>query len=169
MNSLEIFIIESQIIEACELAGHADEYDKIGVRWSKRAVTTIGLASRITYEIVLAEKAWPLLSLEDRRETVFHEVAHLIAYKEQGIKAWGHTPAWRNVMCRMGYPDADRCHYPSAALEAIRRPLVRFIAMCKCGDHLITTNRMKRIINGISYSCRYCNEQLIITDRVVKV
>jgi len=177
---LETMFAETQVIEACELANHPELANRISITWSKRAITRLGLASRATYIITLALKSWPLLPFEERRETVFHETAHLIAFFEGGLEAWGHTEKWKEVMRRIGYKNPNRCHNVTSELAPIRKKVRRVVARCLCsysipggthrahnGDHYITQYKADRIRNGAAYVCRSCETELKLTDKVV--
>jgi predicted SprT family Zn-dependent metalloprotease len=179
---LEHMIAESQVIEACDIANQSKLADKIKIEWSNRAITRLGSASRLTYTITLALKSWPLLPFDERKETVYHETAHLIALHEGGLDSWGHTSKWKEVMRRLGYKNPESCHSVISELAPIRRRVKRVVAKCLCsyslaegthrssnGDHFITEYKAKRIKAGDVYVCRSCSSELKPTDKIVVV
>lgn len=179
---LETIFAEEFVVEACNLASVDHLADLISIDWSNRATTRLGLATRTTFTITLAQKAWLLISEKERRETVFHEVAHLIAYYEGGIASWGHTPEWRAVMARIGYPEASRGHMVTTALAPLRRRVRRAVAGCSCtyaipggthrsynGDHFLTLNKATRIKQGETFICRSCGDILELTGQVITI
>ena len=181
-RELETILAEEYIEEACKLAGNNHLADLITVVWSTRATTRLGLATRTDFSITLSQKAWLLISEKERRETVFHEVAHLIAYYEGGIDSWGHTPQWRATMARIGYPEASRGHMVTTALSSLRRPVKRAVAGCSCtyavpgrthrsynGDHFLTLGKAKRISKGEIFVCRCCGDTLELTGQIITI
>jgi predicted SprT family Zn-dependent metalloprotease len=181
--SRETFLVEQWIAEACELGEAPELIERIELEWSRRLVLTLGKANRLNWTIKLAEKAWFLISLDERRETVFHEVAHLIALHEGGLKAWDHGPTWRRIMAKIGYPRANACHDLIEQLSTIRRKNVRVIARCQCdsagevfgvrradGTHLITRSMEAKIkANPSICRCRFCRCAIVPTGEIVRV
>lgn len=179
----ETFLVEHWIAEACELGEAPELIERIELEWSSRLTVALGKASRLTWKVKLARKAWPLISFEERRETVFHEVAHLIALHEGGLKAWCHGPTWRRVMAKIGYPRAEQYHTLTEQLSTIQRKKVRVIARCRCdsggevsgvrradGAHLITKATATKITSGRSvYRCRFCGCPIVPSDEIVRV
>ncbi len=183
---LESFLIEQWVEEACDLAGCAALADDIEIRWNRRMTTCLGRASRADYHIDLALKAWPLLEEDQRKETVFHEVAHLIAFYRHGLDGWGHYWQFYQAMSDIGYPNANRCHNLRAALKPLERKLSRVIAYCSCmsasdeaveakvrladGAHLFTLQKAKKSRAGThSFTCRQCGDEISVTTQKIKV
>lgn len=183
MNAAEELLVEVQVREACELAGHPELASEIVIVWSSRLTRTLGKASCLTSEITLAAKAWPLLDAEERRDTVFHEVAHLVAFHEVGAKGWGHGSKWRRVMRRIGAsPKRYAAAAAARAIAPIRRKVTRCIASCRCiesrhipraraanGYHLVTPRTGAKIRTGARFICQQCGTALELTGGEVKV
>lgn len=178
----EDLLVQVQIREACELAGHPELADRIELRWSRRMSSTLGKANRTTFEITLASRAWALISVEERRDTVFHEVAHLVAFLEVGIEGWGHGLPWRCVMRRIG-AKPERCadREVARAVASLRRKVARHVASCACtrgeasrfrledGSHLLTLPMARKLGAGRSITCRDCRHSLELSGHTVKV
>lgn len=99
------------------------------------------------------------------RQTVPHEVAHVVVAAHYPYRTAPHGPEWRLMMEFFG-AEPRRCHtYPVDGSEV--RRLRRFSYRCGCREHLITAIRRNRIARGQSYFCRYCGE-LLKPDKTVK-
>ena len=105
---------------------------------------------------------------ENLRETVLHELAHLVVYygKERG--AWGrrrsirsHGPEWQNVMRQWFAIEPERLHSQSVDHLVIRRQ-TRWPYRCRCKTWRLTTVRHNKIQQkGVSYHCRSCGDDLV--------
>ena len=96
-------------------------------------------------------------------QTPPHEVAHLVARILHGPGIRPHGNEWKQVMAFFG-AEARRCH--NYSLEGNRsRQLRRFIYVCGCGRHELTSIRHNRILRGTRYLCRSCGEPLIQPSR----
>ncbi|MBL3598487.1 MAG: SprT-like domain-containing protein [gamma proteobacterium endosymbiont of Lamellibrachia anaximandri] len=92
------------------------------------------------------------------KQTVPHEVAHVIAraYYSRNIRP--HGTEWQSVMHFFG-AEASRCHSYDTQ-RASTRKLQQFRYACGCSEHLLTSIRHKRIQAGLRYSCRKCKNPL---------
>jgi SprT protein len=93
------------------------------------------------------------------KETVAHEVAHVVAFVRHGPGIRPHGPEWKGVMHRFGV-EPSRCHgYDVSWLRT--RSLQRFAYSCGCRTHQISSIRHNRVRNhGIIYLCRFCRQPL---------
>jgi predicted SprT family Zn-dependent metalloprotease len=69
-------------------------------------------------------------TVEERRQTVAHEVAHILAFVESG--KMDHGPAWKRVMRRLGF-DPKRCHRVDTAGIRVRQDRIAVQCPESCG------------------------------------
>jgi predicted SprT family Zn-dependent metalloprotease len=98
---------------------------------------------------------WPFADAAERRETVIHEVCHVLAFhifNGQGIKA--HGAEWKLVM-RLAGANGARCHY--VPLHVARKAITYRCSGCGKVD-TFTVKTLKRMLNmatieGITHNC----------------
>lgn len=94
------------------------------------------------------------------KQTVGHEVAHLIAFRKHGAYIKPHGLEWKNVMRLFRLPP-NRCHtydLPKA------RNVVRKLYSCNgCGAETgVTQYKHNRWMRGeISFRCKRCNGKVV--------
>jgi SprT protein len=95
------------------------------------------------------------------RQTVAHEVAHLIAHQLFGSRIRPHGREWRQIMQAVYALPALRCH--SYAVQ--RRPALRYLYRCQCpeGDFPFSQRRHNLVNSGRQYLCRRCRALLIFS------
>lgn len=137
--------------------------NSLSLEWSTKMSRTMGLA------LYRPDKAWIRLSTilweaapeDQKRETVFHEFAHLVVSADRIDRGHfrsgyrdSHGGEWRNVMLKFGYPNADRCH--SVINEEYERSRGKVPLYCKCDTTYWTTEaRAKRAMIYLS-RCSQC-------------
>jgi len=92
------------------------------------------------------------------RQTVAHEVAHLIAHQMFGSRIQPHGEEWQLIMRGVYELAPDRCHtYPIQ-----RRPVTRYVYNCSCAeqDFAFTAQRHALVAKGRRYYCRHCKTTL---------
>ena len=99
--------IKGWIWFACERNGVEELAQTIIVEWNKRFTRRLGDAyyNPFAYRarIRLSIPLWPRASAEDRRETVIHEVCHVIAKYKFGLFVADHGSEWKE-----GYAELRR-------------------------------------------------------------
>ncbi|MFR0675314.1 SprT family zinc-dependent metalloprotease [Enterobacterales bacterium AW_CKDN230030176-1A_HGKHYDSX7] len=92
------------------------------------------------------------------RQTVAHEVAHLVAHHVFGGRIQPHGREWQSIMIGVYGLPADRCH--SYAVE--RRSVLRYLYHCPCpeSEFAFTAQRHRLVRGGRRYVCRRCKEVL---------
>lgn len=99
------------------------------------------------------------------RQTVAHEVAHLVAYQLHGLKIRPHGKEWQAIMQQVfGLPPV-RCH-------AYRLPpawRTFYLYHCRCMQHPLSPQRHGRIRRGQLYLCRSCNGRLTFSGESRRV
>lgn len=98
------------------------------------------------------------------RQTVPHEVAHVVVAARYPYRTAPHGQEWRSVMEFFG-AEPSRCHAYQIDGTGVRR-LARFGYRCGCREHQLTSIRRNRIARGERYYCRHCGE-LLKPDKTV--
>lgn len=93
------------------------------------------------------------------RETVPHEVAHAVVWVCHGEGAKPHGTEWRAVMRHFGFDDASRCHNFATTPQPARRQR-RWLYVCDCRQHELSSVRHNRARKGQTYICRSCRAAL---------
>ncbi len=107
----------------------------------------------------------PQLYQENRddflRQTVPHEVAHLIAHQLFGLKIQPHGEEWQLIMRGVYELLPNRCH--SYAVQ--RRTANHYIYRCSCqdGEFPFSAQRHALVNQGRRYYCRRCKATLSYT------
>ncbi|HAQ26021.1 SprT family zinc-dependent metalloprotease [Stutzerimonas nitrititolerans] len=109
----------------------------------------------------------PQLYRENRehflKQTVAHEVAHLIAHRLFGNRIRAHGEEWQLIMRGVYELPADRCHN----YEIARRQVSRYIYRCECPerDFPFTAQRHALVRKGRRYFCRSCRATLVFSGQ----
>ncbi|MCQ2042623.1 SprT family zinc-dependent metalloprotease [Stutzerimonas kunmingensis] len=92
------------------------------------------------------------------RQTVAHEVAHLIAHQMFGSRIQPHGEEWQLIMRGVYELPPDRCH--TYAIR--RRSVTRYVYRCSCVDQdfAFTPQRHALVAKGRRYYCRRCKTTL---------
>lgn len=96
------------------------------------------------------------------RQTVAHEVAHMIAHYQFGARIQPHGQEWQLIMQGVYELPAHRCH--NYALEPSSR--LSFTYQCQCADNNqfpFSPQRHRLVKQGRRYFCRRCKATLIYT------
>lgn len=159
----ELYKAQSLIIESCIKLNLCEYYNRISVEWSNHLKTTIGNArtkrdtdGMYRGRICLSIALWPRAPESQRRETVIHEAAHVLAFIVFNERC-GHGPKWKWVMKQLGYPNADRCH--TVDTKGLRRPLKRYLVPCDaCQTQCSFTieERNKVLLGDVILKCGRC-------------
>lgn len=95
------------------------------------------------------------------RQTVAHEVAHLIAHQLFGLSIQPHGEEWQLIMRGVYELPPHRCH----TYDVKRRQFSRFIYRCQCpqGEFPFSAQRHALVAKGRRYFCRRCKITLQFT------
>ena len=95
------------------------------------------------------------------RQTVPHEVAHMIAHQLFGPRIQPHGEEWQLIMRGVYELPPHRCH----SYEVERRQVSRFIYRCSCpdGEFPFSAQRHALVAKGRRYYCRRCKVTLSYT------
>lgn len=95
------------------------------------------------------------------RQTVAHEVAHLLAYALYGKHIRPHGSQWQAIMQKVFGLPAERCH--QYRLPPSWKTLYAYA--CQCRQHQFTAQRHARVRRGQAYVCRSCRQPLAFTGQ----
>jgi len=108
---------------------------------------------------------WLRASEEERRETVIHEICHLVTSHEARLAGVtvekSHGPEWKAVMRRAGVTP-KRCHNVNNN-GLSKRKTIQTTCNCEHG-HSVTPLVAGRILNGVKYTCGACKARLVLGD-----
>ncbi|MGH8528334.1 MAG: SprT-like domain-containing protein [Nevskiales bacterium] len=90
------------------------------------------------------------------RETLPHELAHLIVWRLHGRRVRPHGAEWQAVMRLFG-AEPERCH--SFEVQPSRRQR-EYVYRCACKTHQLSAVRHGRIQRGGRYVCLHCQTPL---------
>ena len=109
----------------------------------------------------------PKLYAENRdhflKQTVAHEVAHMIAREMFGPHIQPHGEEWQLIMQGVYELPADRCH----TYEIQRRSVTRYVYSCACPDRdfPFSAQRHTLVRKGRRYYCRSCKATLVFSGQ----
>lgn len=87
------------------------------------------------------------------KQTVPHEIAHLLAFQLFGQKIRPHGKEWQQIMNNVYQLPPERCHRYSVR----RKPTTNYIYGCRCpSQHSLTIRRHNAIKKGRKYQCLRC-------------
>ncbi len=122
--------------------------------------TTAGKASRtmhwVSYNTTLART-----NRSEFKNTVIHEIAHVVATNLYGAYIRPHGREWSYVMTILG-GNAKRTH--SYDCSEVKGAHQRYTVYCSCGEHEVTKRSLNRLW---AYKCKRCGSGLSTTKKVV--
>ena len=131
--------------------------------WNYRRSGTMGLA--FNERIELSHRLFLRATPEQRRETIVHEVCHVVARSMRDMfpRYRPHGYQWRGFMAKAGYPDAKRCHKVNC--EGLQGDRKKFPAFCGCGPHPLSSCRYRRTTQGTVYRCAFCKCRITLAPQ----
>ena len=148
------------IREALQILGETALENKISVEFNNDFTRRMGDASRDrftkTYKVRFSVPLWPLASETDRRETVFHEICHVVDMARGTFSSReAHGYNWARLMIQCGLAP-KRCHNIERP-EELKYNVKHFEAKCACMTHKITSHKRTKMLNGtMRYRCMKC-------------
>lgn len=133
------------------------------VRRSSERFRVNGTVCRVRFSVPL----WPRATDEERKQTVIHEICHLVAAHEAHLAgrkvSSSHGREWKAVMRRAGVTP-KRCH--NVSTKGLGRKTIP--AKCACGEHYVTPLVAGRIIVlQRTYTCGRCHSQVLVNSEKV--
>ena len=98
------------------------------------------------------------------KQTIAHEVAHLLAYELFGPKIRAHGREWQGIMTKVFRLPADRCHSYDTGKSSRKQWLYQ--CHCKGKATLLGTIRHNRSQRGTVYLCTACKGTLTFLGKV---
>lgn len=146
--------------DALEMLGHSDL--SVRIEFNKRFTSKMGDAcyrSPVGPRVRLSAPMWPLIATAERRDTVIHEICHIVVRHEalascvRGVKA--HGPEWKSKMRACGL-EPRRCH----DFDVSKAPGSRRTKKLHCGcpsPHMVSARKYNQAASGKSnYRCKRC-------------
>ena len=95
------------------------------------------------------------------KQTVAHEVAHLVAHQLFGHRIQPHGEEWQLIMRGVYELPPNRCH----SYDVKRRKVTRYLYRCACpdGDYPFSSQRHALVARGRRYYCRRCKVTLVFS------
>lgn len=137
------------------------------VRWNRRLRTSMGRAKCrldkgrwVPVAVEFNPRLWARATPAERRETVIHEVAHIIA-NVRHQQSCGHDARWQAVMVELG-GSLERCH----KVEASDMRLARIEKACPsgCGWTMHRSRagwtRLRKKTRTHRFTCPQCREAI---------
>lgn len=103
--------------------------------------------------IRLSKKLWPIASIDERRQCIFHEVCHLVTFYNGDLRH-GHHDEWQRLMLKCGYSTTE-CHH-----VGMRR------SQCGCSESYVSEEVFNNLLSGRHYICTKCRQYVSIPNVV---
>ncbi len=157
--SSDLYQIQQRVIELYEQAecfyqiSFRRPYVRLDLTGETAGQALIGKHQLRFNQVLLQENRQHFL-----RQTVAHEVAHLLAYDLFGPRIRAHGPKWQSVMTDAFLLPPHRCHNYDTRRSSRKQWLYR----CRCKDKTIAlgTTRHNRSQKGTVYLCTACRSPL---------
>jgi len=94
---------------------------------------------------------------EEFYDTLFHEIAHLIAFF--GCDHHGHGAKWRRIFADLGYPDGQTCHSLGRLRGTTGKPRTRRVYVYRCNSCGYETHRRKAFHDPSLWHHRNCTNR----------
>ena len=113
-----------------------------------------------THRIRFSTNLWEFASVLERKETIIHEVSHIIAFTENynyNLKH-PHGIMWKRIHRLLGM-EPNRVHKTTKQITK-----GRYAVSCKCGEYWITKNLITRRLKsglGIIGICKKCKTAVL--------
>jgi SprT protein len=141
--------------------------NKIEIRFNDRFTRCAGKAIYnrrfCAYRVEFSTKLFERTSVEDRENTVIHEVAHIIAWIKYGFRVKPHGYEWQSIHRKLGR-EPSRCH--SIDRSDLRRSVAKIQCGCNCRNFQISKTLYTRRMNkyGSIGMCRKCKMKVEVKN-----
>jgi len=135
----------------------------VAIEWKKSFTSRLGDAIYVHPgpRIRLSIPLWPRASETARRETVMHEICHVIVgleAKRDNKHASHHGKEWKHKMRCLGI-EPKRCH--DVNRDGLKRTRKTVTMYCACKIQMETPRVARRIqAKTHSYTCRKCRKEI---------
>ena len=159
--------IHQWLKEIFDFLGESQLYSALKVEFSSRFNRRLGDARRNSVTgatcVRFSVRWWAIIDDVQRHETVVHEACHIVDMVRGGSKANGpHGSSWKELMRRCGVP-AERCAKGVKRPAEMKNKVQRHEAKCSCRTLSITSHRRTKMLNGKTYRCLRCNQNLVLS------
>lgn len=165
-----------------EQLGYPELFNKTSIEFNNRYVNIAGTAKFKSFsgvgEIKLSSKFFAISSEEEKVETIIHEVCHIadryishvdrdwfLKYSISNKKTKGHGNGWIELMSKVGYKNARRCH-------SVNTDLLKsyYKYNCSCGKTFVVTAQMGGRIKNMN-AFRICStcKAMIKPNGLIKI
>jgi predicted SprT family Zn-dependent metalloprotease len=155
--------INQWIKEACEANGMPELTSQIKWEFNSRFTRRMGDAQPGTKHIRLSAPLWERADEDEQRNTVKHEVCHLIAPRllaMVGKREDAHGAMWRACM-RVAGEHASRCH--NVNTDGLKVGRKKYKARCSCRTLEIGATRRNRMLKKkMTYFCKLCGTSITL-------
>ncbi len=153
--------IRNLIRHTCFACGCPELSPKIRYSWNDWFTRRMGDATydfaNGTGRVRFSKPLWGRAPLRERKNTIVHEVCHIITYYKYGKSASPHGAHWKRMMMLAGeFP--ERCH--TVNTDGLTRKQPRIQVKCGCSKKSVTKNMFTRMKNGSKYSCTVCKNEI---------
>lgn len=158
-------ILRDWINEACIAVGRIDLAHLIKFEWNSRFTRRMGDASPALMRIRLSIPLWDRVDDVKHKNTVIHEVCHLLNPIINGPRVSSHGAGWKRLM-RICGQNPTRCH--SADRTGLARTMPRVAtARCRCMTHNLTKILLNKMLRGRQYRCNKCHTPLVLVTEAI--
>lgn len=157
---------------------------KLRIEWKARFTARLGDAlyqrRRGVCRVRFSKPLWKVAPENERRETAYHEVAHLVVYaawqdrcdverlsgRRMPKRPKPHGREWKRVMRAMGYPNPSVTH--TLRNEEVERQRGKVQVFCMCGSFWITQRRAAKLSGDHGLHCTKCKHLVAHTREAVR-
>jgi SprT protein len=150
--------IVNHIINACNICNMPEMAKEISLRFTNRMTRTGGTATYKSNLIKISIPYWIHATEEERTNTIYHEICHLLAKNKYSYKIKPHGWEWRDLMRKCGQMPS-RTHKVDTGFASRSRGLI--LVSCNCSEGCrVGPTVYKRIKLGVGYRCKRCKGRL---------
>lgn len=162
INSSEDQKIRSWIKAAC-IANHCpDLAETIHFKFHKRLTNAMGQAFPRTRLVELSAPLWPRATEQEKKQTVGHEVCHIVAYILHGSS--GHDKGWKQCMNNAGL---EALLYHKVNRDGLQKQYIKYQVKCNCVSVWIGHTRAAKVRKNL-LSCKRCKQKLTFTGETFR-
>lgn len=163
--------VRNQILQFLQVVKHEHLAKQIGIQWSTRMTRKMGEATefenpnscplKTKYLLKFSIIFWVHATPEERKETVIHEMAHVLCFHLYPNMKIYHGAEWLEIMGKFGYKDASK--YTTVKIPEKFQPK-RFSVKCGCREHQVTIKIINQMKKGITYRCSVCKGLIVFKE-----
>jgi len=151
--------MEKWMAEAFTKMGAPELIGQVPWHWNSRLTATMGQAHFRYFAGVIkpvkmdfAPRLFKRASTEERRQTVYHECAHIVDYHMGTyVEGKAHGPSWRRIMRRAGM-------VPKRTHDIM--PVGRVKGWCLCKTPYVTKKMRNHMKAGETRRCKQCGSKV---------